>query len=165
MYSLQLICSCISLISKFWPICWSLLLVKISSHCNWRGSHTDQAGPSQRPDHMAAALRPLIPADCSYIPSRHFKNEIICCVYSLAKRVRLKKRRDSSRLHHAKCINISIWCLILSPLPLTPLAPLALITGPELALPGQGHVVGVCYECATWSQRCLWVPGGPACWR
>lgn len=43
------------------------------------------------------------------------------------KRVRLRKRRtkterDNSRLHHAKYINISIWCLILPPLPLTRLA-------------------------------------------
>lgn len=35
------------------------------------------------------------------------------------------------------------------PLPLTLLAPDGPITGLERALPGQGHVVGVCYESAT----------------
>lgn len=63
------------------------------------------------------------------------------CVYSLAsivsKTVRLKKKktktqRVSSRLHHAKYINISIWCLIFPPLTLTPLA----LLPPSLSLTG-----------------------------
>lgn len=116
---------------------------------------------------------------CSLAADRHwlavsFKNDIFWCVYSLAKRVsktvRLKKRktktqRVSSRLHHAKYINISIWCLIFPPLTLTPLAPVAPIAELDWALPGQGHVVGVCYESATWSQRCLWGTGAPASWQ
>ena len=96
------------------------------------------------------------------------------CEYSLAesqsqtgkkKKRKSKTERESSRSHHAKYINISIWCLILPPLPLTPLAPVAPITGLEWALPGQGHVVGVCYESATWSHRCLRGPGRAACWQ
>lgn len=66
---------------------------------------------------------------------------------------------DSSRLKHAKYINISIWCLILLLFSLTPLAPVANIAQLQRVWPGQGHVSGVCSESATWSQRCLSGPG------
>lgn len=108
-----------------------------------------------------------------HIPSWHFKDDIFCCVCSLDKRGRetewdwkraSKTEMDGDALQHAKYINISIWCLILFPLLLTLLAPVALITGPEWAFQAQGHVVGVCYGSATWSRRCLLGPGTPACW-
>lgn len=122
---------------------------------------------------LAAALWLLIEADQSYIPSWHFKYDIVLlCVLigKESKRDRVRRRkskaeRHSSKLHDAKYINISIWCLILPPPLLTPLASVAPITGLEWALPGQGHVVGVCCESATWTQRCLWGPGARTCWQ
>lgn len=116
-------------------------------------------GLFQGADHVAAAFWQPGEADHSYISLWHFKNDIFLqrvLIGTESKRdtdrLKWRKRkteRDGGGLYHAKCINISIWCLILSPLPLTPLALVALITGHKWALPGQGHVVGVCYEYAT----------------
>lgn len=49
---------------------------------------TNEVGPCQKPDHVAAALWLPMEADQSYIPSWHLKYDIFCCVYSLAKRAR-----------------------------------------------------------------------------
>lgn len=156
--------------SELSAVCCDSLFVQIAGYCNWRGRKLSGSVPG-----MWSCGCSSLAADGGrpvtlYITSWHSKNDIFCCVYLLAKRGGLENRkskteRDSSRLGHAKYINISIWCLILHPLPLTPLASVALIAELEWALPGQGHVAGVCYQSATWSQRCLWGPGAPACWQ
>lgn len=97
----------------------------------------------------AAALWLLIEADQSYIPSWHFKYDIVLLCVLIGKesnrdRVRRKKRkskaeRHSSKLHNAKYINISIWCLILPPSLLTPLASVA--PSPGLNGPFQDKVM------------------------
>lgn len=96
---------------------------------------TNEVGLCQKPDRVAVALWLLIEADQSYIQSWHFKYDMFLLCGLIGKEskrdgVRLEKRkskteRNSSKLHHAKHINISIWCLSPPPLLLTPLAPVA----------------------------------------